>query len=75
MGRRSVVEGTHHPAELFVDAFLAVAGDPEGLVHDFRAVVADRAGGQFDAVADDVVLPGQDLQWVPGLEAMPRRLS
>ena len=34
----------------------------EGLVHDVRAVVADRAARQLDAVADDVVLEGLDRQ-------------
>src|SRR5258707_11897253 len=34
----------------------AMAGNLECLEHDFRMMVADRAGRQLDAVADDVVL-------------------
>ncbi len=41
---------------------LVVARDREGLPHDVRAVVADRAGGHLVAVADDVVLVGRERQ-------------
>ena len=40
---------------------LAIAGDLEGLVHDLGAMVADRAGRQLHAVADDVVLERLDV--------------
>src|SRR5205814_8607283 len=43
-------------------------GDRKGLVHDVRAVVADRPRGEFDAVADDVVLVRRNLQRVLLLE-------
>ena len=36
-----------------------IAGDRKGLVHDVRAMVADRARRQLDPVADDVVLVGE----------------
>src|SRR3546814_4168869 len=45
-----------------------VAGDFERLVHDVGPVVPDRAAAQLHAVADDVVLPGENLERVPGLE-------
>ena len=46
-----------------------VAGDLERLVHDVRPVVPDRAGGELDAVADDVVLVGQDVAAGPCVAA------
>jgi hypothetical protein len=45
-----------HAAEFLLQRLLAVAGNGERLLHHVRAVVADGAGGQLDAVADDVIL-------------------
>ena len=50
------------PPNFFSSTSLVVAGDREGLFHDFRAVITDRARRQFDAVADDVVLDRLDRQ-------------
>src|SRR3546814_10225292 len=47
---------------------LAIARDLERLVHDVGAVVPDRARRQFDAVADDVILPREDVERVLGLQ-------
>ena len=58
------------PAKLVSTSSLRVAGDLERLVHDVRAVVPDRARAQLDAVADDVVLPGEDVERVLGLQRL-----
>jgi len=60
MRRRAVAKGVQHAAEAALDIGGRIAGDREGLVHDVGAVVADRARGEFHAVADDVVLVGED---------------
>src|SRR5262249_21675624 len=51
-----------HAAELLLQRVLAVAGDGKRLAHDVWAVITDGAGGQFDAVADDVVLDRLDAK-------------
>src|SRR5206468_1386218 len=53
-----------------VDLFLRIAGDLERLVHDVGAMVADRAAAQLDPVADDVILPGKDLERVLRLQRL-----
>ena len=50
------------PPNFASSSFVGVAGDGEGLPHDLRQMVADRAGRQLDAVADDVVLDRLDRQ-------------
>src|SRR3546814_7673159 len=60
--------------ELVVHHLGTVAGDLEGLVHDLGAVVPDRARGQFHAVADDVVLVGQDIERILGLQRLQTAL-
>ena len=52
-----------------------VAGDLEGLVHDLRLVVPDRARRQFDAVADDVVLVAEHVLRVLGLQRLEAALG
>ena len=59
-----------HAAEAALDLLAPIAGDLEGLVHDVRPVVADRAGRQLDAVADDVVLERLDGQRILGLQRL-----
>src|SRR5215831_6427360 len=49
-------------AQVLFERVLAVAGDGKRLAHDVGAVIADGAGGQFDAVTDDVVLDRLDGQ-------------
>jgi hypothetical protein len=61
------------PAKFAVHVLLAVPGDLERLVHDVRAMVPDRARRQLDAVADDVILPGEDIERILGLSAPPAR--
>ena len=43
----------------------SIAGDLEGLAHDVGPVVADGAGRQLDAVADDIVLEGRGCRAGP----------
>ena len=62
--RRAVAEGVDHPGEFGVDDFLAVSGEGERLVHRLGAVITDRARGDFVAVADEVVLIGENRQRV-----------
>ena len=56
MRRRAILEGTEHAAELVLEDIFAVASDRKGLTHHVGAMVADRTGGQFDAIANNVVL-------------------
>ncbi len=65
-----MTEGVQHAAELLLDHAGAIAGDLEGLQHQFRQMVAHRARAQLVAVADDVVLVGQDVQGVLGLQGL-----
>ena len=58
---RAEAEGVQQAAELLLDVRLGVAAELKGLVHDLRPVVADGAAGEFDAVADQIVLVGADL--------------
>ena len=60
--RRTQLERIDHAAELVVDHAAVIAGDLKRLVHHFRLVVANRAGGELDAVADDVVLVGENIE-------------
>ncbi len=48
------------PPNFFSSIILAIAREREGLLHDVGTMVADRAGRQFDAVANDVILKGLD---------------
>src|SRR5215813_13388157 len=71
VGRRAERKRMQHAAEFLFERVLAVAGDGKRLAHDVGAVIADGAGGQLDAVADDVVLDrldGQDRLAVGGIE-------
>ena len=54
--RRAERQRAQHAAELLLQHVLRIAGDGERLLHHVGAMVADRAGRQLDAVADDVVL-------------------
>ncbi len=50
------------PAETRLDLLGRIAGDRKGLIHDLRAVVADRPRGELDPIADDVVLVRRNFQ-------------
>ncbi len=62
MGRGAEFQGAEHAAKTVFDLFRAIAGDLEGLVHDFRQVVPNGARGQLITVADDVVLIPQHIE-------------
>ena len=68
MGGCAVAEGVVHGREFLLHVALAEANELEGLDHDLRIVVPDRAGGQLDAVADEVILlrgDGQRVNFAP----------
>src|SRR3546814_16112324 len=52
MWRRAIFESIEHTGEVRFHLFLRIARNLKGLVHDFGLVIPDRAGCQFDAVAD-----------------------
>jgi len=56
------------------DPLRSVARDGERRFHDLRAVVTDGAGGEFEPVADQVVLVGQDLAGILGLQGFESAL-
>ena len=56
MRRRAIAEGIQHAAEVGFGFLARIARDLERLQHHLGIVVADGAGRQFIAVADDVVL-------------------
>ena len=58
------------PEKFVSTSSLRIAGDLERLVHDVGAVVADRARAQLHAVADDVILPGEDVERVLALQRL-----
>src|SRR6202047_1717870 len=68
MRRGAVFERVEHPGETRLDLLGRIAGDCKGLIHDVRAVIADRPRGELDAVADDVVLVRRNLQRILLLE-------
>lgn len=57
-----------------LDGLTVVTGDLERLDHQLGLVVTDGPGGQLDAVADDVVLPGKDVQRVLRLQVLQAAL-
>src|SRR5215472_9187684 len=64
MRRRPVFKSIEHARETGFDLCGRISGDGEGLVHDVRAMVADRSRRQLDPVADDVILVGGDCQGI-----------
>ncbi|CUX13362.1 conserved hypothetical protein [Agrobacterium genomosp. 5 str. CFBP 6626] len=60
MRRRAVLEGAVKAAEALFHVALRQTNLFEGLDHQFRRLVTDRAGGDFEAVADRVILEGLD---------------
>ena len=62
MRRSAIAERVQHATEALFDFLRRMAGDGEGADHDVRPMVADGAGTQFRAVADDVVLERLDGQ-------------
>jgi Asp-tRNA(Asn)/Glu-tRNA(Gln) amidotransferase A subunit family amidase len=64
--RRAILERAVHAAETFDHVLLAVAGDFKRFHHRVGPVVADAAGGDLIAIADDVVLKRLDGQGVAG---------
>src|SRR5690606_30827080 len=67
-------EGVQHTAEARLDDAPVIARDLEGLDHDVRAMVPDRARGELDAVADDVILIALDLERIFRLERLETAL-
>lgn len=72
--RGAETERAEHARELVLDGLTVVTGDLERLDHQLGLVVTDGAGGQLDAVADDVVLPGEDVQRVLRLQVLQAAL-
>ena len=70
MRRRAVSEGVQHAAELLLNDIGTVSSDLESPQHDLRQMVADRAGAQLVAVADDVVLIGQDIERIAAVQRL-----
>src|SRR3984893_9195766 len=68
MRRGAVFERVEHTGETRLDLLGRIAGDRKGLIHDVRAVIADRPRGELDAIADDVVLVRRNLQRILLLE-------
>ena len=64
MRRRAELQRIQQPREARFQLFARIAGDLEGLVHNLGAVVPYCPRRQLDAVADDVVLQGQDVERV-----------
>src|SRR5271169_2250966 len=62
MWRRAVFECIEHAGKAGLDIGSGITGYGKGPVHDLAAVIADRAGGQLDAIANDVVLMGDDIE-------------
>ncbi len=70
MRRRAELEGVDHAAEIGIDVGLAVTRDLERPVHDVGPMVTDCARGEFDAVADDVVLPRENVERIHRLQCL-----
>src|SRR5580704_7772138 len=68
MRRGAVFERVEHTGETRRDLLGRIAGNSKGLVHDVRAVIADRPRGELDPIADDVVLIRRNLQRILMLE-------
>src|SRR3984893_1881012 len=68
MRRGAVFERVEHPGKTRLDLLGRISGDRKGLIHDVRAVIADRPRGELDAVADGVVLVRRNLQRILLLE-------
>ena len=66
MRRSAVAESLKQGGKTPLKFVQAVSGDGERLDHDVWPVVSDGSGGEFDAVADDVVLPSQDVFRIGG---------
>ncbi len=62
MRRRAILEGAVEAAEALFDVLARQADHLEGLDHGLRQMVADAAGGDLEAVADEVVLERLDRQ-------------
>ena len=63
---RAKFEGVDHASEFFVDQTTIVASQFKSFVHDLRFVVSYRTRGEFDTVADNVILESQDVEWIHG---------
>src|SRR4029079_12314813 len=68
MRRRSELEGVDHAREVRIDFFPAVTRDLERLVHDVGTMVPDRPRAQLNTVANEVILPGEDVERILRLE-------
>ena len=75
MWRGAVFKRIEHAGEFALQSLLVVTGDLEGLVHDLGQVIADGARRELNAVANDVVLMGQHLERLLGLERLKTSLG
>ena len=62
MRRRTELKRADHAAETLIHRLALVTGNLERLIHDVRAVIPDCAAGELDAVADNVILIGEDVK-------------
>lgn len=74
MRRRAVLEGTVEAAEALLDIRLAQTDLLEGGDHGFRRLITDRARGDFEAVADGVILVRLDRQRILVLQRLKATL-
>ena len=74
MGRGTEFERIQQAAELLLDVLIAISRNVERPIHDIRQMVSYRAGRQFNSVAHNVVLVGQNLQRVLGVQGVQTTL-
>ena len=74
VGRRAIAERVEQAAEAQFDVGAGVARNLEGAHHDIRPMVADGARGKLGAVANDVVLVGEDAEGILGVERVEAAL-
>lgn len=72
MRRSSERESVDHPGKFFIDNRAIISSDFERLIKSLRLMVSDGSAGQFDAIADNIVLVGLDRQ-DPASAAPPAR--
>src|SRR5689334_2446 len=74
MRRGAEMQRPVHPAEFVLEHLFRITCDLEGPAHHVGAMVADGARGQLNAVADDVVLKGEDVEGVHAVEGIEAAL-
>src|SRR5690606_8356290 len=70
MGRSAILEGPIQAAELLLDLFARLAGQLESLDHGLRLLITYRAGGDFKAIADGIVLIGLERERIVAIQAV-----